>query len=104
MLKKDFWVISVLFRLSYMYLMWKKLGREPLINAEVKTFVKGYGGIHVFVEHPMNEPVELPVEDLEPLTVRPPGSEPKGVNALKVFGGDQQNEDVVYCVSSESEL
>ena len=87
-----------------MYLIWKKLGREPLINAEVKTFVKGYGGIHVFVKHPMNEPVELPVEDLEPLTVRPHGSEPKGVNALEVFGGDQQNEDVVYCVSSESEL
>ena len=41
----------------------------------------------------MNEPVELPVEDLKPLTVRPPGSEPKGVN-----------EDVVYCVSSDSEL
>ena len=39
----------------------------------------------------MNEPVELPVEDLEPLAVRPPGS-------------DQQNEDVVYCVSSDSEL
>ena len=48
-----------------MYLMWKKLGREPLINAEVKTFVKGYGGIHVFVEHPVNEPIELPMEDLE---------------------------------------
>ena len=86
-----------------MYLMWKKLGREPLINAEVKTFVKGYGGIHVFVEHPVNKPVELPMEDLEPLAIRPPGSELEGVNALEVFS-DQQNEDVVYCVSSESEL
>nr|POF18727.1 hypothetical protein CFP56_24955 [Quercus suber] len=57
------------------------------------NLVKGYGDIHVFVEHPVNEPVELPVEDLKPLTVRPPGSEPKGVN-----------EDVVYCVSSDSEL
>nr|POE90536.1 hypothetical protein CFP56_61175 [Quercus suber] len=46
--------------------------------------VKGYGDIHVFVEHPMNEPVELPVEDLKPLTVRPPGSEPKGVWARRV--------------------
>nr|POE58545.1 hypothetical protein CFP56_59061 [Quercus suber] len=55
--------------------------------------VKGYGDIHVFVEHPVNEPVELPVEDLKPLVVRPPGSEPKGVN-----------EDVVYCISSDSEL
>ena len=51
--------------------------------------MKGYGDIHVFVEHLVNEPIELPV----PLTVRPLGSEPKGVN-----------EDVVYCVSSDSEL
>ena len=65
--------------------------------------VKGYGDIHVFVEHPMNEPIELPMEDLEPLAIRPPGSELEGVNALEVFS-DQQNEDVVYCVSSESEL
>ena len=36
----------------------------------------------------MNEPIELPVEDLEPLAVRLPGSESEGVNALKVFGGD----------------
>ena len=55
--------------------------------------VKGYGDIHVFVEHPVNEPIELPIEDLNPLTVIPPGSEPKGIN-----------EDVVYCVSSDSEL
>ena len=55
--------------------------------------VKGYGDIHVFVEHPVNEPIELPVEDLKTLTIRPPSSEPKGVN-----------EDVVYCVSSDSEL
>ena len=66
--------------------------------------VKGYGDIYVFMEHPVNEPVELPVKDLEPLAVRPPGSEPEVVNALEVFGGDQQNEDVVYCVSSDSEL
>ena len=66
--------------------------------------MKGYGDIHVFVEHPVNELVELPVEGLEPLAVRPPGSELEGVNALEVFGGDQQNEDVVYCVSIDSEL
>ena len=66
--------------------------------------VKGYEDVYVFVEHLVNEPVELPVEDLEPLAVRPPGSEPERVNALEVFGGDQQNEDVVYCVSSDNEL
>ena len=55
--------------------------------------MKVYGDIHVFVEDLMNEPVELPVEDLKPLAVRSLGSEPKGVN-----------EDVVYCVSSDSEL
>ena len=43
----------------------------------ITDLVKGYGDIHVFVEHPVNEPVELPVEDLKPLTVRPPGIEPK---------------------------
>ena len=44
------------------------------------------------------------MEDFEPLDVRQPGEEP-GVDAqaLKVVGDDQQNEDVVYCVSSESE-
>ncbi|KAL0011416.1 hypothetical protein SO802_006524 [Lithocarpus litseifolius] len=49
--------------------------------------VKGYGEIYVFVEHPVHEP-------LEPLDGK----------ALEVFVGDQQNEDVVYCVSSDSEL
>ena len=44
------------------------------------------------------------MEDLKPLAVRPPGSEPEGVNVLEIFGGDQQNEDAVYCVSSDSEL
>nr|POE50033.1 hypothetical protein CFP56_38475 [Quercus suber] len=68
------------------------------------NLVKGYGDIHVFVEHLVNELVELPVEDIEPLAVRPPGSEPEGVNALEVFGGYQQNEVVVYCVSNDSEL
>ncbi|KAK9991247.1 hypothetical protein SO802_026232 [Lithocarpus litseifolius] len=64
--------------------------------------VKGYGDIHVFVEYLVNEPIELPVEDLEPLAVRPFVSEPEGVNALEVFSSDQQNEDVVYYVSSGS--
>ena len=30
--------VSTLFRLIYMHLMWKRLGREPLINAEVTAF------------------------------------------------------------------
>ena len=28
--------------------------------------VKGYGEIHVFVEHPVHEPLKIPVEDLSP--------------------------------------
>ena len=52
--------------------------------------VKGYGDIYVFVEHLVNEPVKLPMKDLEPLAVRPPDSEPERVNALEVFDGDQQ--------------
>ena len=81
---------------------------HEVVDDDVAVFmtdlVKGYRDIHVFVEHLVNEPVELLVEDLEPLAVRPPSSEPEWVNALEVFGGDQQNEDAVYCVSSDSEL
>ena len=38
-LKQDFWGVSVLFRLSYMYLMRKRSSREPLINTEVTISV-----------------------------------------------------------------
>ena len=65
---------------------------HEVVNDAVAVFmtdlVKGYGDIHVFIEHPVNELVELPVEDLEPLAARPPGSELDGVNALEVFVGD----------------
>ena len=43
--------------------------------------VKGYKEIHVFVEHPVDEPLELLVEDFEPLDVRQPGEDPEGVDA-----------------------
>ena len=70
---------------------------HEVVNDDAAVFmtdlVKGYEDIRVFVEHSVNEPVELPMEDLKPLTVRPPGIEPKGVN-----------EDVVYCVTNDSEL
>ena len=54
--------------------------------------VKGYGEIHVFVEHPVHEPLELPVEDFDPLDVRLPGSELEGVDAkaLEVFVSDSE--------------
>ena len=32
------WGMSVLLRLSYMHLMWHRLGKNPLINAEVRIF------------------------------------------------------------------
>ena len=38
-LKHYFWGLFALFRLSYTYLMWKRLSREPLINADVTTSV-----------------------------------------------------------------
>jgi len=68
--------------------------------------VKKYREIHVFVEHLVCEPLELPMEDFEPLAARQLGNEPEGVDAkaLEAFVSDQQNEDVVYCVSSDSEL
>ena len=37
-LNTNFWRIFVLFRLFHMYLMRQKLGKNPLINAEVKIF------------------------------------------------------------------
>ena len=33
-IKQDFWGVFVLFRLSYMYLMWQRLSGEPLTNVE----------------------------------------------------------------------
>ena len=52
--------------------------------------VKGYGEIHIFVEHPVHEPLELPVEDFEPLVARLPSSELEGVDtkALEVVVND----------------
>ena len=56
------------------------------------NLVKGYGEINVFVEHPLHEPLELPVEDFEPLVARQPDSEPEGVDAkaLEVFVSDSE--------------
>ena len=54
--------------------------------------VKGYEEIHVFVEHPVHEPLKIPVEDFEPLATRLPGSEVEGVDAktLGVFVSDRE--------------
>nr|POE77299.1 hypothetical protein CFP56_45201 [Quercus suber] len=54
--------------------------------------VKGYGDIHVFVEHSMHEPLELLVEDFESLTARQPSSELERVDAkaLEVFVSDSE--------------
>ena len=38
-IKQDFWGVFVLFKLSYMYLMWQRLGGEPLTNAKVVVSV-----------------------------------------------------------------
>ena len=50
--------------------------------------VMGYEGIHVFVKHLVDEPLELSMEDFESLDVRQPSEEPEGVDsqALKVVG------------------
>ena len=73
--------------------LWFKM---PSVNREQSNFhqvvddeaamfmtdlVKGYGEIHVFVEHPVHEPLELPVEDFDPLDARLPSSELEGVDA-----------------------
>ena len=84
--------------------LWFKM---PSVNPEQSNFhqvvdddatmfmtdlVKGYGEIHVFVEHPMHEPLELPVEDFDPLAARLPGSELEGADAkaLEVFVSDSE--------------
>ena len=60
--------------------------------------VKGYGEIHIFVEHPVHEPLELPVEDFEPLVARLPSSELEGVDAkaLEIFVSDSEYGDEEY--------
>ena len=69
---------------------------HQVVDDDVAVFmidlVKGYGEIHVFVEHPMHKPLELPVEDFEPLVARQPSSEPEGVDAkaLEVFVSDNE--------------
>ena len=59
--------------------------------------VKGCGEIHVFVEHPVHEPVELPMEDFDPLAAGVPGSEVEGVG-VEVFASDRvlQNDNEEY--------
>ena len=56
------------------------------------NLVKGYREIHVFVEHLVHEPLELPVEDFKPLTARLLGNEVEGVDvkALEVFVSDSE--------------
>ena len=34
----NFWGLFVMFKLSYLYLMWQGLGKNPIINAEAKIF------------------------------------------------------------------
>ena len=56
-----------------------------MIDDDTATFmtnlVKGYGEIYVFVEHLVHEPLELPMEDFNPLDARLPSSELEGVDA-----------------------
>lgn len=84
--------------------LWFKM---PSVNPELSNFhqvvdddaaifmtdlVKGYGEIHVFVEHPMPKPLELPMEEFDPFAARLPGSALEGVNAkaLEVFVSDSE--------------
>ena len=58
---------------------------HQVVDDDVVVFmtdlVKGYKEIHVFVEHPVDEPLELLVEDFVSLDVRQPGEDPEGVDA-----------------------
>ena len=74
----------------------KKSNFHQVVDDDATMFmtdlVKGYGEIHVFVEHPVHEPLEIPVEDFEPLAAKLPGSEVEGVDAkaLEVFVSDSE--------------
>ena len=67
-----------------------------MVDDDVVVFmtnlVKKYREIHVFVEHLLHEPLELPMEDFEPLAARQLGNEPEGVDAkaLEVFVSDNE--------------
>ena len=58
---------------------------HQVIDDDTATFmtnlVKGYGEIYLFVEHLVHEPLELPMEDFNPLDARLPSSEIEGVDA-----------------------
>nr|POE64519.1 hypothetical protein CFP56_56817 [Quercus suber] len=94
-------------------LWFKMIGVNPkhanfhqVVNDDVVVFmtnlVKGYEEIHVFVEHPVDEPLELLVEDFEPLDVRQPGEEledadhgvPNEVDAEQVYARRPDKEPV----------
>ena len=52
----DFWELFVLFRLSYLYLMRQRLGKNPIINAEAKifNFLACFGSFLWFQASPRN--------------------------------------------------
>ena len=69
---------------------------HQVVDDDVAMFmtdlVKGYREIHVFVEHPVHEPLELPVEDFDPLATRLLGSELESADAkaLEAFVSDSE--------------
>lgn len=68
------------------------------------NLVKGYGEIHMFLEHPVDEPIEMEVEDVEPLEFRDPGEvDLADAQALEVINNAVDDEFVVYGVSSDSD-
>nr|POF22413.1 hypothetical protein CFP56_66024 [Quercus suber] len=62
----------------------------------LKNLVKGHEEIHEFIEHLVDEPLELPVEEFEPLDVRQRGVELEGVNAQALEYKDDNDNDNEY--------
>nr|POF21590.1 hypothetical protein CFP56_10802 [Quercus suber] len=67
------------------------------------NLVKGYGEIHMFLEHPVDEPIEMEVEDVEPFEFRDPGEvDLADAQALEVINNAVDDEFVVYDMISQT--
>lgn len=86
-------------------LWFKMLGVNPehanfhhVVADDVAMFmtnlVQGHEKIHIYVDHPVDEPKELEVADIEPLEVLQPGEEPN-VESLGAKVGNDQALEVV---------
>ena len=59
--------------------------------------IQGHEEIHIYVDHLIDEPEELEVEDIEPLEVLQPGEEP----SVEPLGAEVRNDQALEVVNPE---